>query len=308
MTIIPEGQERLAREIAGRLRDYIDVRHKMLNLKGDSNVIHSSRGATSFTERNLPIVDLLASDIKQVIDLLDPPEMEDRYDKFAEREHAIERRHSDDGGVETHPSWGMAVINTFTSTGSHFFDSEITHQHGVSLRIMRATRQRQVKRDYLHAADQLIEVVMSAAQWGSLVSASGNGNGVPVTIHSIGGRTIAPAPYDPRLGLSVATVREAADKSIAEIDAAFKAMRAAQRKEDGAPKLSDAISRLETAIRNGPANMEYAAKTLNEHVENVISKAQADIEAMVEDAVDRRGIDRTALPLIELTAGEATDA
>lgn len=100
--------------------------------------------------------------------------------------------------------------------------------------------------------------------------------------------------YEPRLALSMDEVGNAAHKSMEEIQAAFDAYEK--------HKTKDNRDRLKYAIKNAPANMGFAAKSLSEHAENVVQRARADIEAMVVSKAEQLGIDPadiTTTPLLE---------
>ncbi len=52
----------------------------------------------------------------------------------------------------------------------------------------------------------------------------------------------------------------------------------------------EAINNLRTAINHVEPNITFAAKSLNEHTENVVQKARADVEAMVMNEAARLGL------------------
>lgn len=188
---------------------------------------------------------------------------------------------------ESHPSFAMAGVYRVSQggAGASMFDSEIRHNHYVVLKIMRATRKRDLHRDWIFGGQQIIEVSMSMSQWGALVS-SFNTEGVPVTLAWLDGRRIPEPPYEPRLAYSTDEVKEAGNRAFERIKAA-----AAKVKEaiDGGGKKAqrEAMHNLDLAIEQAPGNMAFAAESLTEHVENVVGKARADIEAMIVDAAER---------------------
>lgn len=299
-----DGTAAYARQIAKRFRNYLGARNQMLGLPQPTNVIHRT-GGHGFSVRTIAEHELTTADIAAAIDMLDPPDLEDRYDEHAAKVAARPAWHSDDDPTETHPSWGVAVLNRFTTTGASFFQSDINHHEGISLSIHRADRRRSLGRDWVHPGPELVEVVMSYAQWGQLISSMGLGGGVPVTIHALNNRNVAQRQPESRLALSVSKVKSAADDALAHIREAFEALEASRRKEPGAPKPAEALAELRRAIEHAPGNMVYAAKTLNEHVENVMGAAQSDIEAWALDAARRAGLPPIEPP--QLTIGQAPE-
>lgn len=202
----------------------------------------------------------------------------------------VEHKHGDDW--ETHPAFGHIHANRVSSNPSvSLFDSEILHSHYVVLSIQTAERKRDLSRDWIHPSlDPLIEVAMSEAQWASLVS-SMNAGGTPCTIQSRETQRLVPdLPYEPRMAQSIAEVREAYDKSLGKAKAAMAAYDALDPKAPAKERRA-ALAELRQAINYAEGNGVFAAESLSEHVEGVVTRAKADIEAMVAAHVERLGID-----------------
>lgn len=195
---------------------------------------------------------------------------------------------------EAHPAFGMARVNRRTSTpGAVLYDSEIRHGSTVVLTVSRGVRERDLNRDWLYATEDLVEVEMSEAQWGALVSSFGQGSGVPVTIrHTESEHSVAPIPFEPRLALSTEETRSATVKAVASIKAAAEVVAEKPTKAN--------IRSLMSAIENAGPNVEYASRTLSEHVENVVTKAKYDIEAMVSRHAEAIGLSASDMPVMEL--------
>lgn len=187
-------------------------------------------------------------------------------------------------GDEAHPAWGLIGASRVSSGhGTALFDSDIIHHHYVVVRLRRATRKRNLGHDWKHGDEHIVEIAMSEAQWASFVSTMNVGDGVPCTIERIGAEDIPGVEYEPRLAVSMDEVDNAAHKSMEEIQAAFDAYEEHKTKTNR--------DKLKYAIKNAPANMGYAAKTLSEHGENVVQRARADIEAMVVSKAEQLGIE-----------------
>lgn len=204
-------------------------------------------------------------------------------------------------GYETHPAWGMISVHRSqvmgTGGGAVLFDSDIRHHNVVSVRLHEASRQRNLNRDHKMAGRVLHEVMFSEAQWASFIASTNQGNGVPCTIHYRGGELMPGMPFEPRLQESLDEVREAAEHSMEQIREAFEKVKEKPNKGN--------IRHLEAMIDNAPSNMEFAAKSLEEHAENVVQKTRQDIEAMALNEAERRGIDPATLGVRpELTSGE----
>ncbi len=190
-------------------------------------------------------------------------------------------------GTESHESWITLAAFKVQSTGQHLFDSEIRHQHFVRVRVSRCIRRRDLNRDRRHSTTTLMEFAMSHAQWGAFVSSFGDGGGVPATLlYDQDGIVPSEPVSESRLTKSAREVGDAGGKALAEIRESYEALEAAFERGAGKREMRDLIHTLKHRIQNGPANMKFAATSLTEHVENVVTKAKTDIEAMAVAAVD----------------------
>lgn len=188
-----------------------------------------------------------------------------------------------DDGTESHPAFAKVMASRVTSSpGAILFDSEVRHQHYVVLRISGATRRRRLNSDSIFEDRQMIEVGMSEAQWAQLVS-SLNSGGTPATLlWTQADGDIPGLPYAPRMEKSIAEVREAAARQYEKVQAALAAVEAKPTKAN--------IRDLRLAMENAASDVTFAATSLNEHVENTVTRAKADIEAAVAQAAARRGL------------------
>lgn len=205
---------------------------------------------------------------------------------------------TDDHGAETHPAFGMINVARVTaSPPQSLFDSELKHSHYLVLSIHPATRQRDLNRDWIHDSSRsLIEVAMSEAQWAHMVSSLNNA-GTPVTITRTPEGQVPAIPYAPRLAHSVAEVKGAARQVF---DHAREALETYE-----AHKTVKNLRALRAALESAESNVAFAANSMTEHAENVVAKARADIEAMVDDRARQLGIDPHTATVLELgTLGE----
>jgi hypothetical protein len=207
-----------------------------------------------------------------------------------------------DSGDESHPAFGFISAHRVSSTpGATLFDSDIQHSHFMRVTLSRATRKRDLNRDWLHPTSELIEVDMSEAQWAAFVSST-NTSGVPCTLSWLTGEGQVPGLIPaPRLHKSITEVQNAADKAFAQVKEAYAALEALPSNA-GVKARREAMSRVKWAIENAPKNISYAADTLTEHTENVVQRARADIEAMVVQKAEQMGLDSSGVMVPALTA------
>lgn len=206
-------------------------------------------------------------------------------------------------GDEAHESWLMIRANRVSGM-ARLFDSDVPHQHYVMVTIGRCTRKRDLNHDWLHPTETLLEMAMSLSQWGAFVSSFGT-SGVPATLEFLQG-PVSQAPADSRFAQSHEEVRTAGDKALENVQESYQ--RVMEAFEAGGKRaLREALGSMGFALQNAPLNMEFAAKSLTEHVENVVTKARADIEGMVLAAVERGELTESITPF-QLEQGDVDDA
>lgn len=205
-------------------------------------------------------------------------------------------------GDDIHPAFGQAQVSRYSNTpGAVLFDSDIRHGHTVVLSITKATRKRDLSRDWIHGGTrEVAQIEMSEAQWASLVSSMGS-SGVPVTIRSTETDHMVPGlPYDPRLAHSMQEVREAADRTFKGIQEAVAAYEALDPKA-GVKERRAAFKAIQSATQHAQSNIAFTSKSLVEHAENVVQRSRADIEAMAIQAAEEMGLP-TGTRLVEIDA------
>lgn len=187
-------------------------------------------------------------------------------------------------GDESHESWLLIRANQVSTTGTHLFDSEIRHARYIEVSVTRCTRKRDLNRDWLHNTQTLIEIDMSEAQWGAFVSSFGNGSGVPATLAWFEGKMIPRAVHNSRLDESHKEVSGAVARGMEQVKEAQAVVQEAFEGGAGKKEMRALLSTLQLRIDQMPGNMEFAAKSMTEHVENVVTKARSDIEGMAYQA------------------------
>lgn len=206
-------------------------------------------------------------------------------------------------GDEFHESWLLVRANRVScSPGAKLFDSEIRHQHYITVVVSRCTRKRDLNRDWLNTTRlPLIEFDLSEAQWGAFVSSFGNGAGVPATLAFFENKPVpGVATNDSRLDKSHQEVKGATARGMAEVRKAQEAVNEAFARNAGKREMRDLLSTLSRKIDQMPGNMEFAAKALTEHVENVVQKARSDIEGMAANAAKHNAIEGKIPNVFEL--------
>lgn len=211
--------------------------------------------------------------------------------------HSEPVTHPGEGVCETHPAFAVATVSRGHGTSRTLFQSDLQHNETITLRILTANRTRSMHRDRVHPLAQLVEVEMSLAQWGALVSAMGLGSGVPVTLRSRESERIIPdLPYQPRIAESLIETRQSVEHLLADIDATLAELEHAIEARSGVKEIRERLRNLRSKVDNAPANATFAVKSLKEAAETVTAQARADIEAQILAAQYTVGRDASIEP------------
>lgn len=213
----------------------------------------------------------------------------------------VEPLGTDEHGYETHPAMVQVHVNRVSSTPSQvLFDSDLKHGHYMVLKVSGASRKRDLHRDWIHGKVQpMIEIAMSFAQWAELVSST-NAGGVSATLQYYNGELVPSMPYEPRLKMTM-------DEAAGAADEVFKRALVALEAAEAKPTKAN-LRALRLAMESAKPNVDYATKTVTEHTEAVVTKARADIEAMVGSAAERQGLALTDAGFALAIGGDAIDA
>lgn len=186
---------------------------------------------------------------------------------------------TDENGDESHPAFGLASIHRIRATpGEVLFQSDVRHSEYIEVTLSEATRHRELKHDWVFPRKVLVKFAMSMSQFASFV-ASGGDSGVPVTIEYDHGDRPG-LTMESRLALTAAEVKTSAHAAFERIKVREAEYEAALSNKAPAAERKKALANLKYAIANAASNVDYAAKRLTEHAEDVVEKSRADIEAM----------------------------
>lgn len=219
----------------------------------------------------------------------------------------IEEPTVDDRGEEHHPAFGVAAISRSQGSKRTLFQSDLQHNHTINLTISGAKRKRDLNSDWVHPDESIVEVEMSLAQWGALVSSMGIGSGVPVTIRrrpADKSVSTTELPYEPRMITNLEEVHTTTKKTLSEVQAAFDELDEAIESKAGVKVIREKRRNLRFAIANAGPNAEHAVKSLIRAGDKVVNQARADVEAHVLQAAALTGTSPVETPALRASVSE----
>lgn len=187
------------------------------------------------------------------------------------------------GGVEeSHPAFGVAVVTRGSGSARSLFQSDVLHHESITLSIQTARRGRDLNHDWVHSEKVLVEVEMSLAQWGALVSSVGIGSGVPVTIRRTEAQVFVPTlPYEPRFKASLDEVNGTVGKLLTRARETLSVLKEAIEGKQGVRVVREALRAHEGSITHAENTSDFAVKSMVAAGEKVASQVRADIESQI---------------------------
>lgn len=192
---------------------------------------------------------------------------------------------------EEHPAFGLVSVSRGQGTPRALFQSDLMHSETITLSIHRAERGRSLMHDWTHPRKELIEVEMSLAQWGAVVSSIGIGSGVPVTIRRTESEVyVDDLPYEPRIAAVVGEAKASVGKLVERIREKYGVLREAFDGKQGIRAQRAALDSLGNTLSQVEGNAEFAVKSVTRAAEQVTAQAKSDIEAHILSAAQITGL------------------
>lgn len=185
----------------------------------------------------------------------------------------------------SHPAYGEISASRFTcSPGVSLYGSDFLHGNAISITIRRSELHRSLSRDHYMMGDELIEVMVSEAQWASFVS-NFNAGGTPCTLSAINRRSVPAIP--PPVDVS--------EKYVDEMHGTVKDVAERLRKLATDPRLPKwAVKEAEHVHMQLTNSTGFIAEQFAEHIEETVEAARVEINAHAVNAVHRLGLEALA--------------
>jgi len=203
---------------------------------------------------------------------------------------------------EEHESFAVVSISRYTGQ-TELFDVSVPQNHFIGLRISRASRYRMLSKNRVHEEARLIEVHMSETQFARMLS-SINSGGVPCTLASVAGETMADPPstnlterFRSDLKRSTEHTQGLLDDMETLLESLTETGRAPSKKTANA--VLDRMRHLKMELEK---NMPFVLDSAVEQLEGAVDEAKANIDAYQQHQAMRLGLD-----IVTATAPEIGD-
>jgi hypothetical protein len=178
--------------------------------------------------------------------------------------------------TSTHPAYGQISASRVSGGHGMLYGSDFLHRSYVAIRIKRPEPHRDLSSDWHYAGKELIEVMLSEAQWATFVSAINVGEGVPCTIDHVLGEPAPSIPHRTQDDDFKNEVRVKLKRSMATLQGLLER---AQSHTSGLSKAkaADLTGPIKSVIQELQLNLPFVADCFDEHVEEKIEKAKVEM-------------------------------
>lgn len=194
-----------------------------------------------------------------------------------------------------HPSYGMIGFSRISCGNQRLFGSPIEHDTMIALRVHTAYRTESFGYEHIYADEDIVEVMLSPAQFSELLTTMNMGDGVPCTIRfdKENGHIKQPESYT--------NVRETSERYLEE------AMEELSKRLDKLLTLASDIAESKTASKKSRtelfeaatmvktqlvSNLPFVHKTFGEQMDKTVSEAKANVDALITTAVTKLGLEK----------------
>jgi hypothetical protein len=197
---------------------------------------------------------------------------------------------------DEHPSYGQISFARMQCGGEGFtlFGSKVKHHTGIALKIKKCTRSRNAYGEHYFGHSQIVEVILSPAQFTGLIS-SFNTEGVPCTLSWLQGEGSIETPPDhdiiEEMHVDItkehAKIKKIADdleKSLGEL------LRGAVKKEEK-ETIRGAVIQINNYLNS---NLSFLEKQQKKRLEKATAEAVAEAESAITGIIKSAGMEAIA--------------
>lgn len=197
--------------------------------------------------------------------------------------------------VYSHPAYGQ-IVGHRVSGRQVLYGSDFQHNGYITITIRRSDMHRNLSTDWHYGRDELIEVMLSEAQWATFVSSLNMGMGVPCTINRLrsdvdGGLKRVPELPEPKdtAGQFKAEADEKLQVAIRELELLMKVLSGDDVVMSNKSR-STVKSHVTRAITSLRLNLPFVADQFGRHMEKRFERAKIEVMAWMQNVVARAGI------------------
>lgn len=194
--------------------------------------------------------------------------------------------------TETHPSYGVICISRQSGDRS-LFQSAMRHQYTISIEISHAELvHRMDGQDGQYPKQEIVEVLMSEAQFARAITSMNMGCGSPCTIHHIGRKSVPEPPIINIRDPHIREINEAVDERFQQARQVLEKLEK-MRDDKARPTLKELDSltdNLRQSLDYFKVNFQFYIDTFHEKMEHIVADAKTEVEAHTQAVIAKVGM------------------
>lgn len=200
------------------------------------------------------------------------------------------------GKVDEHPSYGLLSFSRVSSShNSTLFGSSIPHSNTIKMNVKPAKVDRHLNTDWYHSAGRdYLEIEMSYSQFAEAITSMNMGEGVPVTLRYLNGKSIEKPDFkNKRLEFE----NEFEDR-MQEIENKLKRLTESSEEilmnkktinKGDREAIMNQIVMLRQEVRS---NIPFVLSCFNEQMDKTVKEAKGEIEAFTQHKIHSLGMEK----------------
>lgn len=193
-------------------------------------------------------------------------------------------KRSDDvlGKPINHPSFAQAVLTRAQvgPQGARLYGSALRHGSVMRLTIKRSELRRALSEDRHYGTEHLIAISMSEAQWATLISAVGQGGGVPVTLEYYAGKHVADPPeHAGTLGSYDREFTDVCVRMSADLEALHREVTELAGVNRRRKPFAQILERLDRVLMQFQSNLPFVQRQFQENAQHMMDEVRVALHA-----------------------------
>jgi hypothetical protein len=210
-----------------------------------------------------------------------------------------------------HPAWGMVQVSRVSGLVD-LFGSALQHHHFVRLSIGSARKVVSDSGEDRHSGSirgEIVEVLLSEAQWAQLLSSMNMGGGVPCTLNYISGERLPEMPPS----AMVDQYHDAAKQQTQEIGQELLdlqkaiAERFADKKPLTIKEKEDLLGRVNSTVRALVDRLPFIQSMMQEALEKQVAAAKTEIDSFLQFKAQLLGFQQITEKIASLSDGKGEE-
>ena len=213
---------------------------------------------------------------------------------------------------EVHESYGMVGLSRCSvgPAGMNLFGSSIRHGSVMTLTVRKASKRRELHREWIHGREEIVEVFLSPAQFADLITSPNVGFGVPCSIRHMAGKAMGECPEVQQRQLFEQEFKDDVRKVMSD---AGQLVKDVKELLDGKANITQAdrkaiVHKLDMLMQHINSSMPFVQSQFNEAMDKTVTEAKAEVEEFVNAKIHSLGIQALTSEIAQALAAPANSA